>query len=130
MVAALPEPAVCLMSKESEFPHTLSQNQSGDCTQRSSGSLPAGTSTHPQQGVSLVAMVIVSTSSLSSHPRADFIKVRIVLDLTGLYECGGYMLLDYYEKGEGGICSICYQNSDIMSSSHSSIDHTAGFSAS
>lgn len=29
-------------------------------------------------------------------------------------------------RGRKIICSVCYQNSDIMSSSHSSIDHTAG----
>lgn len=63
-------------------------------------------------------------SPLIPFPRAAFTEVLIALDLTGLYQCRGYLIT--LKRMGKKICSVCYQGSDIMSSSHSSIDHAAG----
>ena len=90
VVAALPEPVVRLVSKESEFPHTLPQNQSGH--RASSGSFPADTSSHPQHGMSLVAVVIASTPTSPLIP-------ELCLDCSWLdLPVSAWRLLDHSEN--------------------------------
>lgn len=93
-VAVSPEAVVRLVSKESEFPaHILPQNWSGRRTiSASSGSFPADTLSHPQQGVSVVTVTIAPTPLLSTHPWADSTKVWVALDLTGQYQREGYLM--------------------------------------
>lgn len=57
-----------------------------------SGSFPADTLSHPQRGVSVVAVATASTPVLSTHPWADSTKVWVALDLTGQYQRGGYLM--------------------------------------
>lgn len=109
--------------KESEFPHTLSQTQSGCVfwliSSRHIVSSTAGRVFGRGSNFFQPFPLLSSPSSL---------LVWTVLDSIGLYDCGGYWIT--LKKGGKNICSVCYQNSNIMSSFHSSIDHTAGFSAS
>lgn len=121
-VAVLPEPAVCLVSKESEFPHTPPV-PSNRCRELHSARLLA----HFQQTHRLKHSRAyfwpwwLFPPPLPSPP-ADF--TRSGLCKIWLYQCGGNWSFRKCGMGGGG-CSACYRNSDIMSSAQSSIDHTA-----